>query len=574
MSNTIQVLEFIKYLTVKGQLDNVKRKVGFRGSGEMAVYISGSSGGTTLNMPEGLTIDFRLINVHWGALFLNVWNDDKNSDSFSFEFSNGSNGHIKKNLDRVLSFNGESYVMYVFYSDYYKELKQSNPNQVMTLINEVDSSNFRNLNQERYFPFSMVMTVKNEPQNIQNFEEFMNMDYADWGLSFNFHRSRFLQYNDLTLFEKYDVKILVDYLENVKLIEILKNICDGWTNGIIPQNVRRDLLLGILSEIKTENAKDIYDEFFMTPSPLFYNSILNNLDSDDKIQFIFLLLKLFYKQMSQQDLDLYKNFVENLPVDHIVPFINETRRVSGVSVAVDRGPFPEIEVSNSGILIKKIRFKTYTAGAPSSKELVGSENPFNYLENKNYAFSEIIGALACFNNQDAGFMQLMVYPIPSFAYEVFHNNFSKRYSFTNLINELGVAACIIFPYFRIVQFEAIASNIISLVFGGIGAILTDDFKNYLINYPVQGDPNGYGKLFVNMYIFFSSFWVTKDLTIVFSEGGLKAFIDTENLLSIWGLYQNTQGFIDVQQVLPEDSEKVIKFMNKARIYYDDYKKKH
>jgi len=575
----IKLLEYIKYKTVKRQIDpNVIEHIGFIGIGESDIYLSKD---TDLVMPEGFTISFKLIRINWGSTAFdgegNIINAKK---AVYFEFSNGTNGLLKENWYKIFTRNGVEYRRYIFNSNYYKEQVQINPNGVANWINTYDNQNYIDSNDGGGdFPMSAVITIKNDDVNRGKFEQFMNMSYTDWSVYFNNRLQRFLLNGEPELFDFYPTQVIVSYLskgtagnvDNSKIIQVLQKIGHGWFNGIglTPQR-RTQLLLDILSQIKPENAKDIYDEFFKTPSEIFYSSLLSYIDDDYKVQFIFMLLRLFYKQMSKQDLQVYENKIVNLNKDHVLPFIKQSTKVWGVNTIVDRGPFPEIETSSSGILLKKVRFYTFKDGDSSSKELIGANNPFDHLQNKTYNFNEVIGALACFDNKDIGFMQLNVYPIPAFAYETFHKSMSSNYTFTDLINELGVSACVIFPYFRIVQFEAVASNIVALIFGGIGAVLTNDFKDYLLNNP--GDPNGYGKKFVFMYTLCSNFWVSKDLAIVFKEEGLKAIIDVENLLSIWGLYQTTDNFVNGKIAEPDAFKEVITIMNNIKYKYDKAKK--
>lgn len=580
----IKLLEYIKYKTVKRQIDpNVIEHLGFSGIGESDTYVSKDS---DLVMPEGLTINFKLIRINWqGTAFDSEGKIINDRKALYFEFSNGTNGLLKENWYKIFTRNNIEYRRYIFNSNYYKEQVQTNPNGVANWVNTYDNQNYIEANDGGGdFPMSAVITIRNDDANRGKFEQFMNMSYTQWSVYFNNKLQGFLLNGEAALFDFYPTQVIVSYLskgtagnnDNSKLIKVLQKIGHGWGNNIggLSGERRTRILLDILSQIKPENAKDIYDEFFKTPSEIFYNSILGYMAEEYRIQFILMLLRLFYKQMSQQDLQAYENKIVNLPNDHILPFIKDNREVFGAATVIDRGPSPEVETSGAGILLKRVRFYTYTAGALSSKELIGAENPFNHLQNKTYAFNEVIGALACFDNKDLGFMQLNVYPIPAFAYETFHKTTSSYYKFKDLINELGVSACIVFPFFRIVQFEAVASNIVSLIFGGFGAVLNDDFKNYLNNLSnTPSDPHGYGKKFVFMYTLCSNFWVTKDLTIVAMED-VMGLIDVENLLSIWGLLQTADSFKNGKQQHKEAFDEVIKTMDIMKLKYEIAKKKN
>ncbi|AZA90457.1 Uncharacterised protein [Chryseobacterium nakagawai] len=580
----IKLLEYIKYKTVKRQVDpNVIEHLGFSGMGESDIYVSKDS---DLVMPEGFTINFKLIRFNWASTaFDGAGNIINARKALYFEFSNGTNGLLKENWYKIFTRNGVEYRRYIFNSNFYKEQVQKDPNGVANWINTYDNQNYIESNDGGGdFPMSAVITIKNDDINRGRFEQFMKMSYTDWSVYFNNKLQRFLLNGEAGLFDFYPTQVIVSHLskgtagnvDNSKLIQVLQKIGHGWGNNIgeLSGERRTRILLDILSQIKPENAKDIYDEFFNTPSEIFYNSLLGYMDEDYRIQFILMLLRLFYKQMSQQDLQAYENKIVNLKKDNILPFIKKGIKAPNAKTAVDIGPFPEIETSGSGILLKRVRFYTYKADDPSRKELLGTDNPFNHLQNKTYAFNEVIGALACFDNQDLGFMQLNVYPIPAFAFETFHKTTSSYYKFKDLINELAVSACIVFPYFRIVQLEAVASNIISLVFGGFGAVLTDDFKNYLNNLSnTPSDPHGYGKKFVLMYTLCSNFWVIKDLTIVAIEN-VKDLIDVENLLSIWGLLQTADSFKNGKQQHKEAFDEVIKTMDIMKLKYEIAKKKN
>ena len=84
------------------------------------------------------------------------------------------------------------------------------------------------------------------------------------------------------------------------------------------------------------------------------------------------------------------------------------------------------------------------------------------MTRKLYNFDEIIGAACCFNKPEVGFMQFMVYPIPAFAFPIFDEGLSKNYTITDIINDIGTAAGIIFPFFKIVQAEAILLSLIHI----------------------------------------------------------------------------------------------------------------
>jgi hypothetical protein len=578
INNAIKVLESIKYFTVKRQIDsnNNITRFGFNGVGESYVYIAGTSGDTSLAMPEGLLINFRLINVHWGATFLNL-DGESDPDFFWFEFSNGTNGLIKENFYRDISFNGEDYGMYIFYSDFYKGQAQTNPSQIARWVNDFDNQNYRQQNEERYFPMSMIITVKESDR--LKFEEFMNMDYVTWELHFNFKKQRFLQYWDLELFDKYDIKIIVDYLsknpnggypDNDKIIEILEKICDGWFNGIIPPSKRTELLLGIMSNIKTENAKDIFEEFFKSPSPLFYNSIVDNLDDDYKVQFIFLLMRLFYKQMSKSDLQEYENTIVNLPKNKILPFL-----VNEKPSDIKRGPYYNFEISNAGLLIKDMTFWVFK---PEKGQMTfknrpvdlndPDENIYSYIHNLQFGFEELVGAIACFDKPDQGFNQLMVYPIPAFAFPIFHEALSDKYKLKDLLTELNTSACIIFPFFRIAALESIGSNIVALLFGIGGSLLKPEIKKEI-------QKTTYGTQFMYLYDIFSNFWVGKDLTIavIIERGGLKAFADCENLLAAWSLFDTAGGYIALFNKYPVEAEEIKNNIEELNKEYEKAKKK-
>lgn len=102
-----------------------------------------------------------------------------------------------------------------------------------------------------------------------------------------------------------------------------------------------------------------------------------------------------------------------------------------------------------------------------------------FINNLQFDYNDTIRTLAYFDKPDQGFNALTVYPIPAFAFPIFHDQFSKKYTLNDFLGHINTAACIIFPFFRIVQLEAISYNLVSLIFGSINALLTEPVKNKL-----------------------------------------------------------------------------------------------
>lgn len=568
------MLEYIKYFTLRRYLTSNVQLVGFNGPGEAGNYINED---TLLEMPEKISFSCRMFQINWSQFY---FNNDPNKYLF-FNFSkNSSEGLMSEDVYKDLTFNGTQYRRYLFYSEHYNRKKIDDPNAVMQWVNDYDTLSYIEEHGESFYPMSMVITIKDEDK--EKFEQFMRMDYTSWTINFDWEFRQFWYYGEPTLFDKYPPEVIVDYLsknidagntDSSQVIYLLEYIIDYWDSvnayGHLSANRKTEIFFSILKLIKKEDAKDVYDKFFISPSYLYYTSVLDKLDGDGKVQFTFLLIKLFYMQMSEEDTIAYENQIKNLPKDHIVPFINMNGlKVSGAHTLVNKGPFPEWEWTNTGIIIKRVRFYTYMAGDRSHKELIGIENPFNDIVNKNFTFKEVIGALACFDRQEQGFMQLMVYPIPAFAFPTFANELNKTYTLGDLINDIGTTAGIIFPFFKIVQLEAVGTNLISLLLAGAGSILTDDFKNYLIN-----EPTGLGRNFVYLYDIINSFWGGKDLGIALTEGGVKALIDIENLLGAWSLYQTTDNYIQIQSAYPKDFTYIKNQMTYLDYLYKNEKKK-
>lgn len=573
----IRFLEYIKYRTVKRQKDTKRIEIiGFNGKGDSDTYISED---TKVVMPEGLEINFKLIRINWhGTVFDgdgNIINSDK---AIYFELSNGTNGLMKENTYKDIIHNGVEYRRYIFNSNYYKEQAVSNPNGVMGWINTYDNINYINEYGGGDFPMSMVVIIKNDDQNRKAFEKFMNMGYTQWKGFFENMLANFMSYSNIDFFDMYPTQVIVRSLSknedmgidnNSRLIKLLEKIRPRWDNGSISGTRRTVILFDILAQIKPENAKDILAEFLRPQSELFYTSINLFLDDDNKVRFIFLLMRLFYAKMSKEDLVAYENKIVNLPQKSILPFLFEE-----FNLDVKRGPYYEFEHGTNSLVIKNMTFWVYKPKTKNDKINISrpvnlsdpNENMFSYVHDLEFGYEETIGALACFDKPDQGFNQLMVYPIPAFAFPVFHDSLSDKYTLNDLLNELNTSACIIFPFFRIAQLEAITYNVISLIFGISGSILKDPIKNKI-------KESKYGLQFIYLYDILSNSWVGQDLGRAFLSGGPKIFMDCENLLAAWSLYFNSTGYIAMATVYPDEANGLKEYMEKVKMSYEGYKKK-
>lgn len=598
--NTIQILEFLKYYSLKGQF------IGFDNSGgDFLDYVTKD---TEFITPENLKFKIRQFRINWGEVKSNQKSVNFCERNFCFDLRNNSDilgtENNPENLIRPInakpfSSGGKQYIRYLFYSNhYYNEMKRD-PNWHMQTVNQYDNVLYINEKGESYYPFSMIISIPNESKD--DFEKFLNLKIGKiqyhngvrevendtWRKYFYTALDKAIRNNaeDLQEILKYPSEVIIDELclnsnnatyslNDLKLL--IKKIADYW-NGIfssISDDDKKNLILGILENIPKKDAGEIYDLFFQSDT-LYFKKYKDLLDDNGKIRFTFLLIRLFFRKMTSQDFIAYQETVKNLPKENILPFIHE-EIPDGLLRYIKKGPYYDYEISNYGFLVEKMAFWVYKdeidgvpQGVFKNRLATQKENVFSYVTRKLYNFDEIIGAVCCFNKPEVGFMQFMVYPIPAFAFPVFDEGLSKNYTVTDIINDIGTAAGIIFPFFKIVQAEAILSNAIGMALTITGHVLTKT----LLEESIKKDPTGRGRNFLYIYHAINLLWGGKDLVIIISTAkkvkDIKTIFDFENLLAAWGFYQETDGYKDLVENPVEGFVAFKDDMDKIKVVYNE-----
>lgn len=605
--NTIQTLEFIKYFTL------IDCSWGFEpNSSGIYDYVTEE---TEFVMPEKSTVNgkeeylkfiIRQWRINMDMQFVpkekssnfcdNYWCFDLTNKEF-FTSPNPDN-NIKEINKKKITSNGKQFLRYLFYSKKYYSIMKSNPNWHMLMVNNYENVLKINEKGETYYPYSMIITIPVESEH--NFEYFLKIKLGEvnydsngvrtvedntWRKHFYLALDKAIR-GKTTNFEdiiKYSPEVIVDELcsnnntDNYSLNDLkllIKTLASSW-NGVfisINDDDKKNLIIGILERIDKEYAGKIYDLFFQSDT-LYFKKFIDLLDDNGKIRFTFLLIRLFFRKMTSQDFTAYQETVKNLPKEDILPFIHEEIS-DGLFSDVKRGPYYDYEISNYGFLVEKMAFWVYKDeidGVPQgvfrNRLATPKENVFNYVTRKLYNFDEIIGAVCCFNKPEVGFMQFMVYPIPAFAFPVFDEGLSKNYTITDIINDIGTAAGIIFPFFKIVQAEAILSNAIGMALTITGNVLT---KTQLEE-SIKRDPTGRGRNFLYIYHAINTFWGGLGFYNAYQENKLKALVDFENLLTAWGLYQETDGYKDLVKNPVDGFNEFVSDMDKIKTQYNNYK---
>ncbi|PPZ90530.1 hypothetical protein C3729_13005 [Cloacibacterium normanense] len=596
--NTIQILEFLKYFSLKGQL------IGFDNSGgDFLDYVTKET--EFITTPENLKFKIRQFRINWGEVKSNQKSVNFCERNFCFDLRNNSDilgtENNPENLIRPInakpfSSGGKQYIRYLFYSNhYYNEMKRD-PNWHMQTVNQYDNVLWLNEMGESYYPFSMIISIPNESK--VDFEKFLNLKMGEiqyhngvrevenntWRKYFYTALDKAIRNNaeDLQEILKYPSEVIIDELclnsnnetyslNDLKLL--IKKIADYW-NGIfssISDDDKKNLIFGILEKIQKKDAGEIYDLFFQSDT-LYFKKYKDLLGDDEAIKFVYLLMRLFYMKI---DFNEYKTQISNLPSDHIIPIIKEDflpHNTGASNVLLTKGPEPSYEMTDYGLKIEKIDFYTFKFGDSYSKIVTGEKDPCRLIKNKFYNYNEIIGLFCCFSRKEVGLMQGMIYPVPAFAYEAFHKGLSKDYTILTFINDLSNAAGVLFPFFNILIGEEVVINLILLIIGETGLLLDSDIMKGTVD-DLKKTPKG--KVFLYTYYFISGFWGNCEQINVVSKAintnKYKAIFDFENLLSAWGaFYADPNDFMSVAD--NPNREELIKLMNRIQKDYERYKK--
>lgn len=429
-----------------------------------------------------------------------------------------------------------------------------------------------NVSTGSFFDYIYSVIIQIDGSSIADFESFMSMPlgdsttYGTWRFRFN----AVFSYTNLDDFLKYPVDIILIELSLDKIKKLIKKIADEWDSsfGMYNQSQKQEFIFGLLEKIYKDYSEEIYNFFFENGAYYFriYKSLMHD---DDFLKFTFLLLKIFYMKI---DLVLYENQVKNLPQNHILPIIHEEALYSGIGY-VKKGPYYNFDYTNSGLKINSMLFYIYKADSNNNPTLnpnKPNENLFNYIGNNHFNFDEIIGLLSCFHRKEVGFTQGMVYPVPAFAFEAFQSGLSTDYTIWNFINDLSNAAGVIFPFFKILQAEAVITNLLLLLIGETGLMLD--------SYPALQEKlktTSKGRAFLYSYYFVSGFWGNLEqaevVTNAFRTNKIKAIFDFENLLSMWGaFYADPNDFATVAD--DPNIEGLKKRMKDIEDSYNDNKK--
>lgn len=208
MEEGIKFLEFLKFFTLKGH------SVGFRSSSNYIDYIEND---TLITTPEGFTFTIKSIRVN---LMNNVFTNNKSEKDYMWydlrnltTFTSNPENLMKPEMVTDSSFSGNSYKRFVFISKYFEEQKVSNPQWVLSVVNEYGTSN----RSYDYFPFSIIILVKSSDE--LQFRSFLDTSYNFWKWNFDF-KINTLSLNNIL---KYDPRIFSYQLNSNQSINLLEN---------------------------------------------------------------------------------------------------------------------------------------------------------------------------------------------------------------------------------------------------------------------------------------------------------------------------------------------------------------
>ncbi|MDF0720554.1 hypothetical protein P0M11_11150 [Kaistella sp. PBT33-4] len=554
MSSLIHTLEFVKYFTFSNSV--------VTHHSPSAEYVDYEN--VQIVTPEGLT--FKIKNMRFNyfkPLEKNIdshikvnWGDIIMQPSLNESTQNPSQDHI-----------------YIFHSNQFKNLPLDIQQSEINFFNtHVTTGGFWG------HIYSIVIQVEGG-NSATSFWNFMNMTKSEWMWNFlNVLNNAIYTTHSINELIKYPPRVIIEVLrsdpQNLgtnKLKDIISLIISYWNGTLsnISDEDKMELLFELMKLVSEDEAEEIYNHFFENGSYRFLQ-VRALLNDGDMLAFNMHLMKIYYMKI---DMATYENEIRNLPKDHLIPIISEDIPF-GWQTLLTVGPTPYFEMLSSGLKINEIKFHVYNIGnKPPVIELVGLENPFSIIQNKYYAYNEIIGLMPCFDRKELGLMRGMVYPIPAFAFEAFHKGLSKYYTIWDYINDLSNAAGIVFPFFKVIQAEAIVKNLFAIMIGEIGLFL-DTSTGKQFSQKIQSTEKG--KTFLYTYYFVSGFWgnLEQGKTIVdaFRKNKFKAMYDFENLLSAWGaFYADPNDFISIAND-PTNRDKLVDVMNKIQLLYEDNKK--
>jgi hypothetical protein len=588
MESDIQFLEFLKYFTLKGS------KVGFRTSNNYIDYISSD---TLVTTPEGFSFTIKRLRVNIGLFsFSSNENDEdyfkyydlRNLVSFP---SNNIGNHMIPEFVLNSSYSDNTYTRFVFVSDFYQKFKLENPNWITETFNQYGINN----TSYDYYPYSMVILVKSS--DLVQFQTFLNLEYGQpiltvggettymleyepfsieayepncWKFFFNKSLGNALKNNDFNNFFKYDKRILKTELsiENRKALLNYLVYQEYW--GIIDFDGlnEAEFFYDLLKYINENDEVEMYNFFFENNSLFFINAMskFGSGSYDDlKFKVIIFLLKCFYKKSSQNfENDNISNQIENLSENRIIPIIgNSLSFYGGYSF---HGAMIQTEYTNVGVKI--VNLKIHKLINKNSNDFKTA--PVDYflsdgslLIDSVFPYETMLGGYCCTTSTElvkVGLLQGRIYIFPAFALFSINEVFSKGLSIVKVLSDFANMAGFFIPFFKIIQGVNIFANLSAMGFSLIGNALDQGLSNKL-------KESQEGRNFLIAYNFITAFYGVKGVKDSFKEFKFYMIKDLESLLNIWGVYQNTQFFLEIDQL--NETNALKKELNKLK---DDMQK--
>lgn len=580
MKEDIKFLELLKSFTLVG------RKIGFWSSGGYIDYIKED---TLITTPEGFSFTIKIVRVNLQNFVFSKTEKEEDYRMW-FDFRNITTYNNNQNIENLMkpeivsnsSYSGNSYKRFIFISKYYERQKISKPQWVMDVINEYGNSN----RSYDFFPYSMVILVKTSDET--QFRSFLDLKYGTLNFltsgdgttpvynlyyepysiqeceqntwKYYFNKSvgdalKFLNFNNLL---KYDFRIFKKELTIDNRKELIVKIIDFWDDIDLDGIDNAEFIYQIMENSDDINDKiQLYDFLFENYSIRFVN-LMDKLVSHEntKLKIIIFLLKCFYLKKSTISEQQINNEINSLTEDKIIPIIGTTLNgvLGFIPIPIKNPLGPKIikEYTSSGIKITNLDIyyaneNSFYSGT-QKKDYHLSDG--SMLDGREYPYEMILGGVCCSYGDELikkGFIRGRIYTFPAFALFNIDEALNLDPTLGDFISGLVTSASLIFPFFRVVQGISVAENLLSIGLnlvgnaidnGGLGAIL-------------KNTPEG--KNFLYAYNFVTTFYGVKGVKEGFQKMSIYMFKDVESLMNLWSLYQNTNAYIELQN-LPETTE--------------------
>lgn len=497
MEEGIKFLEFLKFFTLKGH------SVGFRSSSNYIDYIEND---TLITTPEGFTFTIKSIRVN---LMNNVFTNNKSEKDYMWydlrnltTFTSNPENLMKPEMVTDSSFSGNSYKRFVFISKYFEEQKVSNPQWVLSVVNEYGTSN----RSYDYFPFSIIILVKSSDE--LQFTNFLNLKYGTlnflpsgdgnltpfydvnympysiqacelntWKYYFNKSVGDALKFHNFNNFLKYDFRVLEYELSLDNRIELIKYFINQEFWGVIDFDGlnEQEITIRLIENISDNDKIPFYDIIFLNSGEIF-RKLHVKFDEEHNLKFGFFLIKIFYKKISNLDIQNFTNDLEDYPIDKVIPILSDLYKENPI-YSSNLGSIISYEYNNLGLKLNSVNIGKVVRH-PSTGNNTVSNFEYNVLQNKQYEYDEIVLALCVRDRLKVGLRRGKCYPIPAFAIPLLHNGLSEKYTIIDLTSGIFDVLGIIIPFFRLAQGFAIAEAIgLTLT---TTSIITGNFKSILL----------------------------------------------------------------------------------------------